>query len=672
MNSQLKGYYRYPTVHGDRVTFVAEDDLWLVSSTGGVAQRLTANLGEVTHPFFSPDGEWLAFIGREEGHPEVYLMPAAGGPARRLTYLGREGMVVGWHDDKIVFASDHGQPFRRELWLYTVDVEGHEPQRLPYGPAHNVSFGPKGTVLGRNTGDPARWKRYRGGTAGEIWIDADGTGQFHKLIELEGNLANPMWIGDRIYFLSDHGGIGNIYSCRPDGQDLKQHTHHQEFYARNASTDGQRVVYHHGADVYLYDPRTDEDFQIEIAYHSPQIQRNRKFAAPGRYLEDYALAQDGSALALVCRGRSFTLGNWEGPVIQQGVRNGVRYRLTRWLSDGQRVVVVSDEGGEDRLELHAVDGVAPPQTLEGLDIGRPAEIKVSPTRDEVVLSNHRNGLIWVNLETGELKKIEQSQYGPIAGFDWSPDGNWVAYSFAVNHRLQVIKVYGLETGTIHNVTTPLLQDVAPAFDPGGKYLYFLSNRIFNPVYDRIHFDLNFPQGMRPYAITLRKDLPSPFVPQPRGFEEEKEDKDKEKEEAQEDEKVRIDFDGIADRVVSFPVSEAIYGQIAAVKNRVFYTVYPVEGARGREWFAKEPPAKACLKVFDMSELEESTFVDRVSNFELSADGSAVACRIGNRLRVIRAQRSPKEELPAGAKPSRKTGWIDLSRIKASIEPVSEW
>ena len=668
MSVQIKGYYRYPTIHEDKIAFVAEDDLWLVNATGGIAQRLTANLGEVTHPFFSPDGEWLAFIGREEGPSEVYLMPACGGPAKRLTFLGGNSMVVGWRDKRIVFTSDVGQPFKYGFWLHTVDMGGNEPEKLAFGPARNISFGKKGTAIGRNTGDPARRKRYRGGTAGEIWIDEHGTGEFHKLIELEGNLANPMWIGDRIYFVSDHRGIGNIYSCLPGGEDLKQHTFHKEFYARNAATDGERIVYHAGADICAFDAGTEENVKVEIEYYSPHIQRSRKFVAPEKYLEDYALCEDGSSVALVSRGKSFAMGNWEGPVIQQGTRNGVRYRLTRWLNDGERVVLASDEGGEDHLELHAVDGITPPAKFMDLDVGRPYEIKVSPGKEQLVLSNHRHELIWVNLAAGESKKIEQSEYGPIAGFDWSPDGGWIAYSFAMSRRVRIIKVYSVETGEIYEVTAPLLQDVAPVFDPTGRYLYFLSYRVFNPVYDKMHFDMNFPKGMRPYLVTLRKDLSSPFVPQPRGLEEGK-DKEQETEEL---EKVDIDFDGISERIVPFPVEEAIYGDMAAAKDRVFYTVCPVEGARGTEWPEKEPLAKACIKAFDMKKLEETVFLDGVTGFKLSGDGSAMACRIRNRLRIVRTKREPKERLPREGEPSRKTGWIDLSRAKVSIDPISEW
>jgi tricorn protease len=686
MTAQMRGYYRFPTIHDDKIVFVAEDDLWVVPVTGGVARRLTANLGAVSHPFFSPDGQWLAFVGREEGHAEVYVMPTPGGPARRLTFQGSNATVVGWHQDQIVFASDFGRPVRHDIWLHTVDLDGHEPQALALGPAQAASWGNGGMVIGRNTGDPARWKRYRGGTAGEIWIDEQSTGRFHKLIELPGNLANPMWIGHRIYFLSDHEGVGNLYSCTPDGDDIRQHTDHREFYARNATTDTRRIAYHAGADIFFFDPALEESHKVEIDYHSPQVQRSRKFIKPAKYLENYDLSHDGSHLALVTRGHTFTMGNWEGPILQHGVRSGVRYRLTHWLKDGDRVVLVSDEGGQDHLEVHHVDSSSPPRSYSELDVGRPDAIQVSPTKEEIALTNHRQELMRIDLDSGEGTVIEQSQYGLIAGFDWSPDGRWIAYSFAPSPRVRVIKLYDSETGEIHQATEPLLQDFGPTFDPEGEYLYFLSARVFNPVYDNMHFDLNFPKGVRPYAITLRRDLLSPFVPQPRGFETKKDKEernpaqkgqqaaDEERQEGQQESEleVAIDLDGISDRIVAFPVQEGKYGRIDAIKGRVFYTSYPVEGSRDEEWFQQEVAAKATLKVFDLEKLEESVFVDRVTSFELSGDGSAMACRIGQRLRVIEAKRDPAKRLPSEDEPGRESRWVDLSRIKASIEPLQEW
>ncbi|MGD8750652.1 MAG: hypothetical protein PVG14_04475, partial [Anaerolineales bacterium] len=217
------GYYLYPTIADDTVVFVSEDDLWTVPASGGIARRLTSNLAQATRPSLSLDGNQLAFIGREEGQAEIYLMTAAGGQARRLTYLGSSlCYTAGWTaEDEIIFASNAGQPFPELLYLYKLDLNGGQPEQIAIGPARAISYGPQGSlVIGRNTGDPARWKRYRGGTAGQIWIDAQGEGNYQPLIELKGNLASPMWIDERIYFLSDHEGIGNLYSCTTSGEDL--------------------------------------------------------------------------------------------------------------------------------------------------------------------------------------------------------------------------------------------------------------------------------------------------------------------------------------------------------------------------------------------------------------------------------------------------------------------
>src|SRR5579871_1380442 len=215
------GYYRFPAIHKDRVVFTSEDDLWSVPASGGVANRLTANLGAISHPFFSPDGTLLAFTGREEGNNEVYLMPSEGGPVKRLTYLGVNSNVIGWTPDgkKILFSSDHGQPFGRAGVVYSLSLEGGAVETMPIGPAVSISVtSGNRTVIGRNNNDPARWKRYKGGTAGDIWVDAEGEGLFRRLIQLKGNIGRPMWIGNRIYFLSDHEGIANIYSCAPNGE----------------------------------------------------------------------------------------------------------------------------------------------------------------------------------------------------------------------------------------------------------------------------------------------------------------------------------------------------------------------------------------------------------------------------------------------------------------------
>lgn len=672
MTTNHQGYYRFPTIHNHQIVFVAEDDLWQININGGTAKRLTANLGIISDPKFSPDGQWIAFTGREEGNTEIYVMPAAGGPAKRLTYMGSYCTVVAWQGDKIIFFSNYGKAFFAMSELYSIDLEGHEPQKLNYGPAYNIGFGDNGgVVLGRNTREPARWKRYKGGTAGQIWIDADGSGEFYKLVgdkyarlHLNGNLACPLWIGNRIYFIADHEGIGNIYSCLTDGTDLQKHSHHTEYFARNIQTDGEHIIYHAGGNLHLLNIASNNSQVINFDYPSPRIHHSRKFVPAARYLEDYSLNSNGSCLAVVSRGKSFTFGNWEGAVQQQGIRDGVRYRLSRWLNEGKRIVLFSDETEEYRLEIHTLDGSEAPVKLNDLDVGIPYDLKVSPKRDEVIIYNHKHELIWVNLAKGEAKTIDRSEYNMIQGFNWSPDGNYVAYSCSKTPRISIIKIYSLNEAKSYEVTDPILNDSSPSFDPTGKYLYFLSHRTFNPVYDNMHFDLNFPKGMRPYVLTLSKDTPSPLVLQPKGFDFRGPDDDK-KETDLED--ISIDFEGITERIMALPVAEGIYGDIIATKGKVFYTSMPVEGAR-----YGQPGSKAMLKVFDLKTLEENTYISGISSFHLSADGSALACEINKQIRVISADREEEESLPKGRSPKRKTGWIDLARLKISINPTAEW
>jgi tricorn protease len=848
------GYYRFPTIQQETVVFVSEDDLWSVPVGGGVARRLTSNLGEVTYPMLSPDGELLAFVGREEGAAEVYVMPAAGGSARRLTYLSTLPRVVGWMADskRIIFTSSYGQPASSEMMLFTVDADGNgEVTQLPYGAARAIAFGPGNrVVIGRNTGDPARWKRYRGGTAGHLWIDADGDGNFARFLpDLKGNISSPMWLVNseseggnngeelgRVYFVSDHEGVGNLYSSRPDGSDLQRHTDHDDYYVRNPHSDGKRIVYHVGADLFVYDPAADTTSRVEVSYHSPRVQRNRKFVDAARYLDAYSLHPSGQAVAVTTRGKAYTFYNHEGPVVQYGKRDGVRYRQPTWLHDGRRMVVVTDEPGEETLEIYSGQPNKSPQRLEGLEIGRVVAMKASPFEDKIALTNHRYELLLVDLTTRSVEVIDRSAYTNISGFDWAPDGRWIAYSFGATSRTSEIRLYqlpeaetksangnvdhkgdspndgkdaasagessaelptelpaaeGVDSETVealgaqplttrgqrHVITRPVLHDVRPAFDPEGKYLYFLSYREFNPVYDGLHFDLGFPWGMRPYLVTLRADLPNPFIPVPdladdeaddehdedsgdidedeedaeaeegdgeeEGADDDEDDgdeddsdedevgdtpdeggedgeaagdfwralyharrairsktletsapetgagqkkgdaakdkkdksgkaksgKDAKKEEARKPKPVKIDLDGIDRRVIAFPVADGRYGQIVGIPNKALFTSYPIQGQLDDGYERDEDSEESgTLRAYDFKEYKSETLVDNVISFEVSANLKKLIYLGRGQLRVINAG----EKAPSGGGSSRKTGWLNLGRVKVSVHPQSEW
>jgi tricorn protease len=725
-----QGYIRYPTIYGETIVFTAEDDLWRVGVAGGRAERLTAGLAEETHARFSPDGTLLAFAGRDEGPTEVYVMPAEGGEARRLTFEGEAAIAIaGWRPDgpdgsAIIYASAAGQPFRGAI-LHEISPSGGEPRAWPYGPAHSVAFGPSGAlVIGRNTAEPARWKRYRGGTAGHLWIDATGSGEFRRLLDLDSNIATPCWVGGRIYFISDHEGIGNVYSCRADGGDLRRHTDHDDFYARGLSTDGARLVYHAGGDLYLLAPEGERSTRLAVTLPSTRAQRGRRFVPAAQFLASCELHPHGQRVAVTTRGKAFAMGNWDGPVVQHGAMDGVRYRLLAWLADGKRLVAVVDNGGEPRLAVLGGDTAPAERRLDALEIGHVIELRPSPVGELVALANHRCELAVVDLASASLRVIDRSRAERMQGIAWSPDGQWLAYGFPINSQQTAIKLCHVPSGETHQVTEPLRRDTQPAFDPAGRYLYFIGMRDFDPSRSEVEFDYSFPRGQRPYLVTLRRDLPSPFAP-PR--EETREEVDatakapgvspgdtpgdtldksdstdstdtaadkradasaetktettagkvekgttgtSDKQSSTAPAPVAIDLDGIQDRVLAFPVPEGRYGRICGTTDGAVFSIWPVQGMLGRSWLPDAPQADGDLDGYRFEERKHDMLLSGITDFDVTADGKTLLYLAGHRVRVLKAGEKPSEG--GGETPGRESGWIDLNRIKVSVRPEAEW
>jgi tricorn protease len=691
------GYLRFPTIAGDLVAFVTEDDLWTVPAAGGMARRLTANLSAVTRPVLSPDGRWLAFSSQDEHNPEVWSMPARGGPAERLTWLGADATPRGFTPDgRVLFITTARQPFSTLWHPWAVPPEGGVAEPLPYGPARDVAFGPRGeVVLGRNTADPARWKRYRGGTVGRLWVDRAGRGTFQPLLpELEGNLASPMWVGTRVAFLSDHEGVGNLYSCRPDGTDLRRHTDHDDYYARWAATDGRRVVYQCGADIWLWEPGQDAAHRVPVELGSPRVQRRRRFVPASANLAELDVHPAGHSVALVARGKPFTMPLWEEAVRQLGEPQGVRYRLPVWLGDGSALALVSDASAEDGLEVHqAEEGGARALAVTGL--GRVVDLAPSPDGARLAVANHRHELMVVEVADGTSRPLDHSPGGELDGLAWSPDGKYLAYSCAMTRHTRSIKVVEVVSGESHAITEPQFRDRCPSWDPSGRHLFFLSLRTFDPVYDSVVFDLGFPRGDRPYAVTLRADLPSPFVPRPKGLRpdggqggesppqgpgaDERSGgevapgaADTEPPADRGSPEVVIDFEGIGSRIVAFPVPEGRYSQVLAIEAKVLLVSHPIEGTLSKGWSDTDAEPTGSLEVYDLTELRHEVLAEGVTEVAVSADKTTMVYRSGNHLRAVAAGQKPPEDDQDDEAPGRKNGWLDLSRVRVSVEPGAEW
>ncbi len=670
MTQDALAYLRYPTLHAETIVFVADDDLWSVAASGGVARRLTAGLSEPSTPCLSPDGRFVAFVGRDEQHPEVYVMAAEGGDTKRLTWLGTDTLVRGWTPQgDIVYVTTQGQPFFRNHQAFIIGPDGGTPRALPYGQVNHLAFGPgQRKVIGRNTADPARWKRYRGGTAGALWIDAEGSGAFRRMTEIAGNVTSPMWLGERIWFLGDGEGIGNLYSCRPDGSELRRHTDHDDYYARHAQSDGTRIVYQCGAQIWLFDPTSDTTRRVAVRTLAHRTQAARKFVAAGEDLESFRLHPAGHSLALVARGQLHAMALWEGATRRFGAGEGGRIRHGQWLADGTSLVAVSDASGEERVVVFAADE----SRVVPWDAGHVARLRAAPQGTLVAIANHRNEVLVGDVASGELVKVDASEFGRSDDLAWSPDAAWLAYTFAASTRHVALKLYDVATRKSTFVTQPEFRDYSPSFDPEGKYLYFLSLRTYDPVYDSVQFELSFPRAARPYLIALQAEGRPPFEPEPKGLGPEP-PRGEAAHAPVAPPPLRVDLEGIAARVAAFPVSENRFERIAGVAGKkVVWSVQNIVGAHGRGGH-KEAAGK--LEVYDFATQRSETLADKAEAFEIAGDGATLVFRDGKRLRAIAAEKKPgpkPEAADSEGPPSRKNGWIDLERLRVSVEPRREW
>ncbi|MGW5478008.1 S41 family peptidase [Streptomyces sp. NPDC004008] len=417
VHENAPGYLRFPHLHGDRLCFVAEDDLWVAPLEGaGRAWRLTVDRTKIGHPRFSPDGHRIAYTSWRSLVPEIHLAPVDGGPSRRLTYWGNsDTRVCGWtppepdgHSDILAVAS-HGEPFAHFSWAYKVPTDGDPGGKLPWGPVSDIAVadvaGEHMTLLltGAAPHEPVSWKRYRGGATGRLWLHGQ-----RLLADLDGHLDSPMFVGGRIAFLSDHEGIGNLYSCAYDGSDLRRHTDHDAFYARHASSDGTRVVYQCAGDLWIVDDLSPDSVphRLEIRLGGPRAGR-RKYQVPAtQHVDGIAVDETGRASAVVVRGSLYWLTHRDGPARTITDTPGVRVRLPEMLGDSGQVAYVTDAEGDDAIEivyLPRASGDRAPRRLACGQLGRVHEMVADPQGERLAISSNDGRLLLVDTADPEAE-----------------------------------------------------------------------------------------------------------------------------------------------------------------------------------------------------------------------------------------------------------------------------
>ncbi|MER5517931.1 S41 family peptidase [Streptomyces sp. NPDC002763] len=409
-------YLRLPHLHGDLLCFVAEDDLWLTSlDAPGRAWRLTVDRTKIGHPRFSPDGRQVAYTSWRSLVPEIHLADVDGGPGRQLTYWGSaDTQVCGWTPEGDILAvASQGQPFSYFTWAYKVSPDGDPGRKLPWGPVSDIQVadiqGERRTLLltGTPPHEPAGWKRYRGGAMGRLWLHGQ-----RLLAGIGGHLHSPMFVAGRIAFLSDHEGVGNLYSCAYDGSDLRRHTDHDAFYARHAASDGTRVVYQCAGDLWLVDDLSADSAprRLDVRLSGPRAGRRPYQVPAAQHVDGVSVDETGRASAVVVRGSLYWLTHRDGPARTIADTPGVRVRLPEMLGSTGQIAYVTDAGGEDAVEiahLPRASGDRPPRRLASGRLGRVLELVSDPLGERLAVAAHDGRLLLIDM-TEDVEGVEVS------------------------------------------------------------------------------------------------------------------------------------------------------------------------------------------------------------------------------------------------------------------------
>ncbi|OMI88830.1 peptidase S41 [Streptomyces sp. M1013] len=717
-------YLRLPHLSGDQLCFVAEDDLWLASLDGpGRAWRLTVDRTKAGPPRFSPDGRHIAYTSWRSLVPEVHLVPVDGGPGRQLTHWGGfDTRVCGWSPPDpdgttaVLAVASHGEPFSHLTWAYKVTPDGDPGRKLPWGPVTDIQAadldGERRTLLltGTPPHEPAAWKRYRGGAMGRLWLHGE-----RLLPDLGGHLAAPMFVGGRIAFLSDHEGVGNLYSCAHDGTGLRRHTDHDAFYARNASSDGTRVVYQCAGDLWIVDDLAPGSAprKLDVRLSGPRAGRRTYQVPAAQHVGGVSVDETGRASAVVVRGSLYWLTHRDGPARTIADTPGVRVRLPEMLGESGRIAYVTDAEGEDAVEIsylpRATGGRATRRLASG-HLGRVLELVSDPAGDRLAVASHDGRLLILDVAepdtaaaptpeaedagdtgtpgdagtagsadtqdgtdtpataAGRVTELIRSVNGPVRDLAFSPDGAWLTWSHpGIGRTLRQIKmarIDGPEGTLVVDVTNGRFEDENPVFTRDGRYLAFLSWRGFDPVYDVHTGDLSFPLGCRPYLVPLSSATPSPFALNPEGRPAAG-GLDPLEDEPGEGGAVTVEVEGLENRVTPFPVTASKYSTLEPVAGGgLVWLRWPISGALG-ETFANpaDPSERPTLEHFNLAKAKKSELVDHLDWFRVSGDGSRLVVLDEGDLRAV-----PATEVGDGD----STTWIDLRRILHEVDPAAEW
>jgi tricorn protease len=674
-----------PALNRTHVVFVYGGDLWKVSRDGGAAQRLTSGPGAETNPVFSPDGSQIAFTGEYDGNVDVFVMPAEGGEPRRLTWHPAADVALGWTPDglEILFTSGR-TAYSRFNELFTIGVNGGFPKRLPLPMGYEGSFSSDGKRIAYV---PLRrafnvWKRYRGGTATPIWIADLSDSKIEKIPRTDSNDYEPMWVGDKVFFLSDREGPVTLFSYDVKTKKVSRALANNGLDLKSASAGPGAIVYEQFGSLNLYDPAAGKASLLSVSIDGDMLEVRDKFVNVGDSLSSPSLSPNAVRAAFEARGEIITVPEEKGDFRNLTNTSGAMERYPAWSPDGQKIAYFSDESGEYMLHIRDQKGSGEVVRIE-LE-KKPTfyfSPRWSPDNKKIAYEDCHLNLWYVDLEKKTPVKVDkdrslagQGNLGP----EWSPDSKWLAYVKRLPNYLGTVFLYSLETGQSTQVTDGMSDAGLPVFDPGGKYLYFTastdSGASLQPDIHSIFRDVTSTV----YLAVLDKAEPTPFVPQ--SDEEKPEDKSKKtpdetgkKEEEKKPEKkdvvVKIDLEGILQRILAVPMPARRYYDLQTGESGTLLTVAADPPLPGSPF-----PEGASVHRFDLKERRADVVVGGVDFFEISRSGKKYL--YSQKGSWLIGTLKPMPPLGAPAPPTLPGQGGDKTmptqNIQIRVKPLEEW
>ncbi|MCK4664157.1 MAG: PD40 domain-containing protein [Bacteroidales bacterium] len=657
---------RFPTINGNKIVFTYAGDLYSVGSSGGLARKLTNHIGFEMFAKFSPDGKNIAFTGQYDGNTEVYLMPSEGGKPVRLTYtatlsrddisdrMGPNNIVMAWTNDgqNITYRS-RKQSYNSFIGcLFNVSINGGLSEGLPLPTGGFCSYSPDGKKLTYNKifREFRTWKYYKGGMADDVWIFDFETKETVNITNNDAQNIFPMWHKNKIYFASDRERIMNLFVYDIQTKEIKKVTNFTEYDIKFPSLGDKSIIFENAGYIYVLDLQTEKYEKISIQITDDFISSRNEIKDASKNINYYSISPDGNRALFGARGDIYSVPAKSGITKNFTKSSGVHDRNPEWSPDGKYLAYISDETGEDEIYIIKQDGISKPvQLTKNTNIYK-FNLKWSSDSKKILWNDKKFKLQYIDIETNEIRIVDKSEAGSIGSFDWSPDNKWIVYSRSEINKKNIICLYNIQDKSITEITQGWYYSTRPTFSNDGKYLVFTSSRDFSPIWNDVEWNFAYKDMNKIYLMTLNKNTPSPLAPkndQVKINGDSENDTKKTKDEKIE--QIKIDLEGISDRMISLPVKASNYWNINVVDNKIYYC----ERAHNSKTYS--------VKFFDLKENKETSIGTDIS-FEISADNKKMMIKKGNDYYI--------EKLPSSK--IKTENKVDLSNMKILVDKKAEW